>query len=164
MRDAASGGGVRIFANPSCDSVELAVPRALAVTALRNLLDNALRHSPGPDSVSLTVQCQPEGLNFSVADAGPGMTDAEDRLATQRFWRRQAGRGSGLGLSIVAAIAQRFGGTLLLERGSLGGLTAHCRFHVPDSDIYARQIILALCRSSLYSPCSASRRIRIDWG
>lgn len=124
VRDAAPGGGVRIVANPSCDSVELAVPRALAVTALRNLLDNALRHSLGPDSVSLTVQCQPEGVNFCVADAGPGMTDAEHRLATQRFWRRQAGRGSGLGLSIVAAIAERFGGTLLLERGVLGGLTA----------------------------------------
>lgn len=122
VRDAAPGGGVRIVASPACDSVELAVPCALAVTALRNLLDNALRHAPGPDSVTLTVQCQADGVSFCVADAGPGMTDAERRLATQRFWRRQSGRGSGLGLSIVAAIAERFGGTLLLERGPRGGL------------------------------------------
>jgi signal transduction histidine kinase len=124
VRDAAPGGGVRIDADPGCDSVELAVPRALAVTALRNLLDNALRYSPGPDSVALKVQCRPDGVDFCVEDAGPGLTDAEHGLATQRFWRRQAGRGSGLGLSIVAAIAERFGGALRLERGSPGGLAA----------------------------------------
>ena len=124
VRDAAPGGGVRMDAHPGCDSVELAVPRALAVTALRNLLDNALRHSPSRDSVSLSVQCRPDEVAFCVEDAGPGLCDAEYRLAKQRFWRRQAGRGSGLGLSIVAAIAERFDGTLLLERSSLGGLAA----------------------------------------
>jgi signal transduction histidine kinase len=123
-RDAAPAGNVRIEANAGCDSVALAVPRALAVTALRNLLDNALRHSPGPDSVSLTVQCRPEGVDFRVEDAGPGLADEEYALAKRRFWRRQAGRGSGLGLSIVAAIAERFGGALALERGARGGLAA----------------------------------------
>ena len=124
VRDAAPGGGVRIEADPGCDSVELAVPRALAVTALRNLLDNALRHSPGPDSVSLAVQCGPDQVHFCVEDAGPGLSESDYGLATQRFWRRLSGRGSGLGLSIVAAIAGRFGGTLRLERGALGGLEA----------------------------------------
>lgn len=124
VRDAAPGGGVRIEANPGCDSVELEVPRALAVTALRNLLDNALRHSPAADSVSLTVHCRPEGVDFCVEDAGPGLADEEYGLATQRFWRRQTGRGSGLGLSIVAAIADRFGGALAIARGPQGGLAA----------------------------------------
>ncbi|MGZ8291633.1 MAG: ATP-binding protein [Telluria sp.] len=123
-RDAAPAGGVRIETNPDCDGVELAVPRALAVTALRNLLDNALRYSPGPDSVSLAVHCRPDGVDFRVNDAGPGLAGEEYMLATQRFWRRQTGRGSGLGLSIVAAIADRFGGTLAMEGGPNGGLCA----------------------------------------
>lgn len=121
-RDAAPGGGVRIEANPGCEGVELAVPHALAVTALRNLLDNALRHSPQPGSVSLAVVCRPDGVDFCVSDAGPGLPDQEHALATQRFWRRQSGRGSGLGLSIVAAIAERFGGALAIAQNAGGGL------------------------------------------
>lgn len=124
VRDAAPGGGLHVEASPGCDSVELAVPRALAVTALRNLLDNALRHSPGADSVSLTVRCGPDAVEFCVEDGGPGLADAEHALATQRFWRRHAGKGSGLGLSIVAAIAERFGGALAMQRGARGGLAA----------------------------------------
>jgi signal transduction histidine kinase len=91
---------------------------------LRNLLDNALRYSPAPGSVSLAVTCGRDRVAFCVQDAGPGLTDAEYLLATQRFWRRQTGRGSGLGLSIVAAIAERFGGGLAMERAPHGGLAA----------------------------------------
>lgn len=103
---------------------ELALPEALAVTALRNLLDNALRHSPAKYSVSLTLRCRPDQISFSVCDRGPGLSDDDLLLATQRFWRRGSGRGSGLGLSIVAAIAERFGGSLELLQRAGGGLEA----------------------------------------
>ena len=100
------------------------MPEALAVTALRNLLENALRHSPADNSVSLALDETAQMVIFTVSDRGPGLSDTELDLAPQRFWRRRSGRGSGLGLSIVVAIAERFGGSFLLLQRSGGGLQA----------------------------------------
>ena len=57
----------------------LAMPPTLAIAALRNLLDNAQRHTPPGTAVSLTVQSQGESVCFSVRDSGPGV--AQDKLA-----------------------------------------------------------------------------------
>lgn len=122
MRDAAPDAPERIALDSDGNRAELALPQALAVTALRNLLDNALRHSPGANSVRLEIRRSPETISFHVFDRGPGLSDDELALATQRFWRRGSGRGSGLGLSIVAAIAERFDGSFELLQRSDGGL------------------------------------------
>ena len=132
LRDAAPGKSGRIAfdgdnntANDTVnDTAALGLPEALAVTALRNLLENALRHSPADNSVSLTLDETAHAIIFTVLDRGPGLLDAELTLAPQRFWRRRSGRGSGLGLSIVVAIAERFGGSLALLQRSGGGLQA----------------------------------------
>lgn len=124
MRDAAPNTPERIELETNEPPVELAMPQALAVTALRNLLDNALRHSPAQHSVKLKVQAATEHVCFSVYDSGPGLSTDELSQATQRFWRRDTGRGSGLGLAIVVAITERCGGSLTLARGSAGGLEA----------------------------------------
>ena len=124
MRDAAPGAPGRIALEGSADIAELALPHALAVTALRNLLDNALRHSPAKDSVMLEVRSLVDTVIFRVCDRGPGLTDDELVLVTQRFWRRGSGHGSGLGLSIVIAITERFGGSLELLQRPKGGLEA----------------------------------------
>lgn len=102
----------------------LAVPEPLLVSALRNLLDNALRHSPRPGSVTLHVEALPGEVAFRVLDAGPGMVADERAQARQRFWRRGDGNGSGLGLSIVHAVAKRHGGELRLLARDDGGLEA----------------------------------------
>ena len=124
MRDASPNAAGRIVldseGNPGC----LALPEALAVTALRNLLDNALRYSPADCPVKLIVRRVQQRVTFNVQDDGPGLTAREVTLATQRFWRRGSGRGSGLGLSVVAAIAERFGGSLDLVTREAGGLEA----------------------------------------
>jgi len=124
IRDAAPDAPERIVLDSDSNGAELALPQALAVTALRNLLDNALRHSPAENSVRLVVRCAPEMVSFSVFDCGPGLSDDDLVWATQRFWRRGSGRGSGLGLSIVAAIVERFGGSLELLQRPEGGLEA----------------------------------------
>lgn len=87
----------------------LDIPPTLAIAALRNLLDNAQRHTPPATAVSLTVQFREGKVCFSVRDSGPGV--ASDKLAqmTERFWRDSRSEGSGLGLSIVKAIAERCG-------------------------------------------------------
>ena len=124
MRDAAPDGAERIVLDSDGNRAELALPQALAVTALRNLLDNALRHSPAENSVGLEIRRSPETISFHVFDRGPGLSDKDLVRATQRFWRRGSGRGSGLGLSIVAAIAERFGGSFELIQRPEGGLEA----------------------------------------
>ncbi|WP_339083102.1 ATP-binding protein [Pseudomonas sp. TMP9] len=87
----------------------LDMPRTLAIAALRNLLENAQLHTPPGTAVSLSVQFRQGKLCFSVRDFGPGV--APDKLAklTERFWRNSSSQGSGLGLSIVKAIAERYG-------------------------------------------------------
>lgn len=105
----------------------LAVPSGLAVTALRNLLDNALRHSPPDSQVFLRIEQNDEQVSFYVEDDGSGMSDEDLARSTERFWRKGRGHGCGLGLSIVDTIAQRYGGELTLSNRDGGGLSARLR-------------------------------------
>ena len=105
-------------------TIELAVPESLLVCALRNLLDNAMRYSAGPSEVVLRVEVhENQTVAFCVCDEGPGLSEADCALATQRFWRRGASsQGSGLGLSIVSEIASRYAGSLQLRPRNPVGL------------------------------------------
>lgn len=129
----ASAGAPAVELRAEHNSGSLAVPETLLVSALRNLLDNALRHSPRPGSVVLQIERLPGQVVFSVLDEGPGMTAAEIALAAQRFWRRgsstvDGATGSGLGLAIVDAIARRHGGELHLARRPVAGMEARVCF------------------------------------
>ena len=80
---------------------------------LRNLLDNALRHSPEGGRIDVVVA----GRRIEVHDSGPGIAPAERERVFERFYRSAdapAG-GSGLGLAIAKAIADRHGATLQLD-------------------------------------------------
>ena len=93
--------------------------------ALDNLLDNALRHTPAAARVSVRVRPSPEGAArpteylLEVADTGPGLTEQAAAHVFERFYRADPARtrssngdrGAGLGLAIVAAIAEAHGGT-----------------------------------------------------
>ncbi len=135
--------GPRVELQASASTARLAVPESLLVSALRNLLDNALRHSPQPGSVVLRIERLAGQVVFCVLDEGPGMPPAELAQAAQRFWRRSGGgadndsssdSGSGLGLSIVDAIARRHGGELQLSRRPGGGMQARLRLPADWSD------------------------------
>lgn len=106
----------------------VSVPTVLAVTALRNILDNACRHAPAKTDVVLTVSESDGAASFTVEDQGPGMSEDECAISVQRFWRKGRGQGSGLGLSIVAAIAERYGGSFQLLPRAGGGLAARIVF------------------------------------
>ena len=88
----------------------LAMPPALAIAALRNLLDNARRHTRPESHVQLSLEQHAEDkVCFRVADHGPAIAAQQFERFTERFWRNSEGDGSGLGLSIVKAIAERCG-------------------------------------------------------
>jgi signal transduction histidine kinase len=77
--------------------------------ALANLVDNAIKYTPTGGKVVISAEQTPGGAVLSVADTGPGIA-AEDRMrVVGRFVRLEASRnspGSGLGLSLVAAVAR----------------------------------------------------------
>jgi signal transduction histidine kinase len=104
--------------------VALLVPASLAITALRNLLDNALRHGAQNAPVVLRIERAAGAVSFVVEDRGAGMSEADIGRAAERFWRKARGPGSGLGLSIVDAIVTRYGGSLELKPAASGGLMA----------------------------------------
>jgi two-component system sensor histidine kinase QseC len=104
----------------------LEMPSALAIAALRNLLDNALRHSPMTSQVVLRLRTDGGRALFEVEDQGPGIAPADLQLLTQRFWRSGPQAGCGLGLAIVQAIVQRCAGQLDFDNRD-GGLSVVLR-------------------------------------
>jgi signal transduction histidine kinase len=96
---------------------------------LDNLLDNALAVAPSGSSITVVVASDGDATTLTLADEGPGMTDAQKRVATERFWRGDRRRpGSGLGLSIVARLVEVAGGSLEFTDAARGGLVASVRF------------------------------------
>jgi signal transduction histidine kinase len=109
-------GGPTILAN-----------RQLIGQAISNLIDNAIKYSrtSGPGS-AITVRSGPlpaGGAVISVGDRGPGIPAADRERVLKRFVRLEESRtlpGTGLGLSLVAAVARLHGGELVLEDNQPG--------------------------------------------
>ena len=108
--------------------------RDLLVQAVANLLDNALKFTPHGGTVRLSADLLPGQLEIAVADDGPGLPAADMARAGERFFRADAARstpGSGLGLSLVRAVAALHGGEVALAETHPGaarpGLTVILR-------------------------------------
>ena len=113
------------------DPVMVSGDSLLLSVALRNLLENALRHNPPGTVVSVVTGRTSTGYYIGVIDTGPGIPATERELVLQRFNRgsRSSGTGSGLGLSIVQRIAQLHGAKLTLgPRVDAGGTAARLDF------------------------------------
>ena len=91
---------------------------------VRNLLDNACRHAAS--KVSLTLGTRDGSVWLVVDDDGPGIPVADRERVFDRFTRLDEGRardagGVGLGLSMVKAIVERHGGSVVVDDAPLGG-------------------------------------------
>ncbi len=95
--------------------------REFLAQALANILDNAVKYTPSGGAIMLRVRRRSSGeIEFSVTDTGPGVPDGDRERVVERFVRLENSRnepGAGLGLSLVAAVAEAHGGRLELAEG-----------------------------------------------
>ncbi len=119
--------------------LELAVQPGVAVTgnrhllaqAIGNLLDNALKFTPAGTPLRLEVAGKEDQARIVVSDHGPGIPAAEREHVLKRFVRLDMARstpGSGLGLSLVAAVARLHDADITLDDAG-SGLTVSLEFH-----------------------------------
>ncbi|MBH1690975.1 sensor histidine kinase [Stenotrophomonas maltophilia] len=127
--DRALAAGVDLGYEGPDDGVQVQGDPQLLREALGNLLDNALRYGAVPGVITLGVRQEAEGVQAWVDDDGAGIAEAERTRVTERFYRASSeGDGCGLGLAIVAEIAQRHGAMLKSEPAPLGGARVGVRF------------------------------------
>jgi signal transduction histidine kinase len=101
--------------------------RELVGQVVANLVDNALKYgaseSVGKNAVSVATRREGSEIVIEVADSGPGVEETDRRRVLERFVRLEGARsrpGSGLGLSLAAAVARMHGGTLALNDNAPG--------------------------------------------
>ncbi len=95
----------------------------LLTQAIGNLIDNAMKFVDQGDSISVEVIRENDKVHVTIADTGPGISDAEKPKVAERFFRGSAAHntsGVGLGLTLVEAVAKLHGGHLELEDNNPG--------------------------------------------
>ena len=83
--------------------------RNLISQALANLVDNAIKYTPGGGTILVALENNEDSASLVVADNGPGIPEEDRARVTERFVRLESSRnspGTGLGLSLVAAVAR----------------------------------------------------------
>ncbi len=108
------GGDARIDGDPD-----------MVASAVRNLVDNALRYTPRGGRVRVAVRTGTEAVEVAVDDSGPGVPEAERESIFLPLRRGRAalaqGPGHGLGLAIVQRVAARHGGSVEVGASPEGG-------------------------------------------
>jgi len=117
----------------SRDLPEISADPEMALTALDNLLRNALEASNGTP-VSVWSRCDPEGcrLWIHVSDVGPGMDEAVRARAFEPFYSTKGGR-TGIGLTVARRIMEDHGGSVEIRAGENGGTVASLVFPLEGS-------------------------------
>ena len=101
---------------------------------LDNLIDNAIKYGNAGGRVEVSIRRNTDAVMLTVGDNGPGVAPEDMQRLTDRFFRvtGTGANGSGLGLSIVARIAEYFGARLDFGTGISGqGLAVHVSFPLP---------------------------------
>ncbi len=105
--------------------------RSLVSQALANLIDNAIKYTPSGGHVLVSAAETPASIDLSVSDSGPGIPLEDRTRVLERFVRLEKSRnspGTGLGLSLVAAVARMHDARLTLGDAVPAGLKATISF------------------------------------
>jgi len=117
--------GVRLRWHPGPGGLTLRGDPDRLQEVLRNLLDNALRHTPEGGRVDVSVAPREDGVEICVADTGEGIDAEHLPRVFDRFYRADAARsrdrgGSGIGLTIARALVSAHGGRLRVDSAGPG--------------------------------------------
>jgi two-component system, OmpR family, sensor kinase len=122
--------GGRLHVAGDGDPVVASAAADLAVM-LDNLVENAVNYAPPGSDVGIEFGARADEAWVAVLDAGPGIPAEERERVFERFYRGSASargvQGTGLGLPLVRALAERWGGAVRLESRSGGGTRAEVR-------------------------------------
>nr|WP_024518920.1 ATP-binding protein [Bradyrhizobium sp. Tv2a-2] len=113
----------------SSHSLSVYGDRDLLMEALANLVDNAIKFTPEGGRVELALLRSGGNIILRVTDTGAGIAEAERESVLRRFYRSDKIRntpGTGLGLSLVAAIVKLHGFRLFIYSGPGGRIEIHC--------------------------------------
>ncbi|MDP3654269.1 MAG: phosphate regulon sensor histidine kinase PhoR [Rhodoferax sp.] len=117
------------------------------LSAMSNLIGNAIRYTPVDKTIRVCWKTTPEGgARFSVQDTGPGIAPEHIARLTERFYRVDRSRsrdtgGTGLGLAIVKHVAQRHGAELGID--SVPGKGSHFSITFPAQRVRRLRLVLA---------------------
>lgn len=114
--------GMEMSSNAPAELV-LPLHRELLSQALGNLIENAIKYAQGGRKIELAAVRMSDGIVLSVADDGPGIPAERRAEARKKFGRLDPARnisGSGLGMSLVEAVAKLHGGDIALEDNAPG--------------------------------------------
>lgn len=129
--------GVQIALTDDSDSAFIAAERESLFRALVNLLDNAVKYSPDGGTVSVHIDVAEGPLRIVTRDQGKGIDPAILPHLFQRFASDGTGgevKGVGLGLSYVAAVVARHGGSIVGSNAEGGGAVFAIRLPLEGSD------------------------------
>ncbi len=135
--------GSHVIDHEPCPEFELAGSRTELLSAMSNLLSNAVRYTSGGGRIMAGWRLlEPGGAQFWVSDTGPGIEAEHIPRLTERFYRVDRSRsretgGTGLGLAIVKHVVQRHGGQLRID--SVVGQGSTFRIEFPANRIRIRQ-------------------------
>jgi two-component system, OmpR family, phosphate regulon sensor histidine kinase PhoR len=125
-------------------NIELAGSHAELLSAMCNLVNNAVRYTPVEGRISITFRLHEKGgVSFTVVDTGSGISPEHLPRLTERFYRVDTSRsresgGTGLGLAIVKHVVQRHGGELQIS--STLGKGSSFGFTLPDYRVRLKKI------------------------
>jgi two-component system sensor histidine kinase SenX3 len=138
VRGAADAVGIPLSVAPVATDLVVAGDRSQLVSAVTNLLDNAVKYSEPGEPVEVDATVGDRSICISVRDHGIGIPARDLERIFERFYRVDRARsratgGTGLGLSIVRHVAQAHGGDVTVESTEGEGSTFRLRVPLPSS-------------------------------
>jgi two-component system, OmpR family, sensor histidine kinase SenX3 len=138
VRGAADAVGIPLNVPPVATDLVVSGDSSQLVSAVTNLLDNAVKYSEPGDRVEVDAAVVDGNICISVRDQGIGIPSRDLERIFERFYRVDRARsratgGTGLGLSIVRHVAQAHGGDVTVESTEGEGSTFRFRLPLPSS-------------------------------
>ncbi|HEY2301825.1 MAG TPA: ATP-binding protein [Acidimicrobiales bacterium] len=145
LRPVADHGGIRLEASEPPYALAIVGDRRQLVSALHNLIDNAIKYSERGSAVRIVVRDLDGAIEIDVADDGIGIPSRDLERIFERFYRVDRARsrdtgGTGLGLAIVRHVASNHGGDVRVTSREGAGSTFTLRLPAPAGSPHLQSV------------------------